>query len=262
MRWFVFFLLILNGLIFVWFNFQQQYNVKDTSSANTQEPFDFSSVDSLRLLSELDSAALQQRDIRRVVKPVDVTPVNLSGQAIEDVAVANSAASEKPAVITCQIIGSYPEIISARQVRIGLEERGIESRVVQIAKKLPAVSWVYIPALKDRKEALSVLKSLQEKGVDSFLMSEEGEYQYAISLGFFSNAESAQKIVKERRAQGYNAQLTMRVRERQAYWVALEKPQSVLKINDSILSAIIDGSSDVKKQDFSCKELAQLQSFN
>ena len=212
MRWFVFFLLILNGLIFVWFNFQQQYNTKDVDSANVQEQFDFSSVNSLQLLEELDSKILQKRDIRREVKPVAVTSVNLSSQSDEGNQPDNASITSAPAIIGCQIIGSYPEIISARQSRMDLADRGVESRIVQFAKKLTAVNWVYIPPLKDRKEALAVLKSLQERGVDSFLMSEEGEYQYAISLGFFSNAESAQKIVKERRAQGYNAQLTMRVR--------------------------------------------------
>lgn len=259
MRWLVFFLLILNGLVFVWFNFQRQYNNNDAAATTDAVAFNFAAAPSLQLLEELPSGELQSRDTRRPVKPMTVPVVNA---AAIDSADNGEVVAAEPVRYTCQIIGSYPEIISARQVRLMLADSNIESRVVQIARQLPAVSWVYIPPLADRKEALAVLKSLQDKKIDSFLMSEEGEYQHAISLGFFSNPESAKNIVSERRAQGYNAQLTMRVRERKAYWVALEKPESVMRASDAVLASVLSDRRDVKKQEISCAEVALLETIN
>lgn len=270
MRWLVFFLLILNGLVFVWFNFQQQYNNKGEVSAEAITPFEFATVPTLRLLDELPSAALQQRDTRKLIKPIELTPVSTAPAeaepVVDDMLLAEqqvqSPQADEVRPLVCQVIGSYPEVISARQLRLTLEERGIASRIVQIAKQLPAINWVYIPAPGNRKEALAVLKSLQEKKIDSFLMSEDGEYQYAISLGFFSSLESAQSVVRERRAQGYNAQLTKRVRERKAYWVALETVQSVRQVSDELLSRITDEQDGIKKQEISCAEVALLETIN
>lgn len=260
MRWLVFFLIVLNGLVYVWFSYQQKYNYQPGVDENISQ-FEFASADKLTLLTELSSAELQQRDLRLLVSKVPDAPQTFAiEQPVDD---GQDTETEALALPSCIIVGSYPEVISARQARIELAEAKVPARVVQIAKQLPAVSWVYIPPQASRKDALIILKSLQDKKIDSFLMSEPGEYQYAISLGFFGNADSARSIERERRAQGYDAQLAMRIRERKAYWLGIEDRQ--LLTQQSTLDAIenlLDEKRSIKKQEISCDELALIETIN
>lgn len=258
MRWLVFFLIVLNGLVFAWFSYQQQYN-STANEAVQVEQFDFSSVHSLALLSEIDAKELERRDLRLVAKSTAAKElVETEVESKQDNAPAVAATESQ-----CVVMGSFPEIISARQGRIELEAQGIETKVVQIAKQLPAVSWVYIPPQPSRKDALIILKSLQDKKIDSFLMSEPGEYQYAISLGFFGNEDSALSIQKERKAQGYDAHITKRVRERKAYWIGVEDP-SLLTDNahGKIIEDWLDSKRNIKKQEIVCAELALMPTIN
>lgn len=257
MRWLVFFLIILNALVFVWFNYQQKYSYSPSDDELTQ-PFDFSAVKQLELLAELSDEERYQRDLRRVASTTE------EAEPLEQVPVDEKPGGDTVTLMqTCMIIGSFPEVISARQVRIALEENAVPSKIVQIAKKLPPVSWVYIPPQASRKDALMVLKSLQDKKIDSFLMNEPGEYQYAISLGFYGNADSARSIQRERQAQGYDAQLTMRVRERKAYWVGVENPQLLAEEKtQKVIENIVNQNKSIKKQEISCTELALVSAIN
>lgn len=260
MRWLVFFLIVLNGLVFVWFNFQQKYS-QQADNAERVMAFDFTSVDHLTMLAEMDAAELKKRDLRTISSKDDaVAPAEEQLLAAED---APLEPAEPISLPNCLLVGSYPEVISARQARIELADHNIPAKVVQIAKKLPAVSWVYIPPQASRKDALIILKSLQDKKIDSFLMNEPGEYQYAISLGFFGNAESASAVQRERKAQGYDAQLAMRIRERKAYWVAIEDREVLSKQStENAVAALLNEKRSIKKQEISCSELALIPAIN
>lgn len=247
MRWLILFLLILNALVFVWFNFQKEY--LGNEQPEQASAFDLSSVESLRLLDKNKSIEIVQE--KPIIKPTSVSETE--------------AADYKPAVINqCYVVGSYPEVISARQGRLDLTEHGVQSKVVQLNIKLPAVNWIYIPAHKTRKEALLVLKQLQDRRIDSFLVSEAGEYENAISLGFYGNAESAKAILRERIAQGYNAKMVERVREKKAYWLGVGEILSDAQLQeiDKKIDSFVKVEKTIKKQEISCQELALMESIN
>lgn len=257
MRWLVFFLIVLNGLTFAWFTFQHQQQSQLDAREVEDEQFNFDTVPSLTLLSEMPAAEREKRDIRKVIKPMQPVDLNVGTQVTDmDEAPAEDDGSQPASVPECVVIGSYPEVISARQAKLTLQEKGIASDIVEMVKKLPAISWVYIPPLPDRKAALAVLKELQSKNIDSFLVS-EGEYENAISLGFFSNRDSAMEIINERREQGYNAQVTMRERERSAYWVAVKEKTDLL--TESQIEQLSADGKPVKMQEISCAEVALLK---
>lgn len=234
MRWLIYFLLVLNIVVFAWFQFQQRYHKIAVAEPQVQL-FDFSSVPRLEIVG-LEEIKDNKNEVEQVT-------------SVETL--------EEAAVDRCWLVGHYPEVISAREVRIELEGMGVYSHIVEKEIDLPPVSWVYIPSFGSREDAMPVLRKLQLNGIDSFLLTEEGEYQYAISLGFFGNKGSAEQIRAERVSQGYDAKVTERVRKKAAYWLALYDIQhSDSGIMHQKLNKTIKSRKNIKKLEISCKELA------
>ncbi len=242
MRWVVFFLFVLNGLLFVWFSFQEE-QFAQVAEREKQEGFDFSSVKKIVLLSELPAEDLDLRDVRQ----------NLGGETILE----TGQNVDGTIILQCALIGPFREVISAKQAKSRLEEKGLLSKTVMVLKDLPAINWVYIAPLADRKTALAMLRDLQSKNIDSFLIA-DGEYENGISLGFFTNLESAQAILEERKSQGYPVSLVEKKRDQQTYWLAFDE-NAASRIDEAELDALEEGSFAVKKQDKSCGEVALLQ---
>ena len=234
MRWLVFFLIVLNVLFFTWFHFQQE---QQQLQVRVQQPgFNFKRVPGLTLLSEITPEQLQQMDLR-----------NAEVGMAEPVPVAQM----------CAVVGPYPEVVSARQIKSRLDGEDIESTIVIIDKPLPSINWVYMKPRATRKEALSVLKRLQSDHIDSFLVA-EGENQNAISLGFFNKIESAQAMVKELKAKGYDANMMEKERIKETFWLAVQ-PAFVEKINESLMLDLQKDFPETKKQEKSCEDVALLK---
>lgn len=235
MRWTIYFLLILNAVIFSWFQFHNYYSDKNVSESSSAKKFNFSAVPTIDLIVAKEVVDAEFEEENKITSE-DVLP-NL--------------------VDNCWLVGTFPEIISARDMRIELEGRGVYSHIIEKEVELPAISWVYIPPFANREEAMPVLRSLQIKGIDSFLVVDEGEYQFSISLGFFGNKESAEKIKRERIAQGYDARVTDRVRKRAAYWLSIYEIQhSDSAAMHKNLANVLKQKKSLKKSEISCKELA------
>ncbi len=232
MRWLIFFLLVLNVLVFAWFTFQDDQKNQLLAKAE-QTQFDFSKTSPLVLLGEVPKTELVARDKRLALpEPEEVVESD------------------------CALVGPFPELVSAKQALYRLEQSGLKVKVASIDKALPPVHWVYIKPQKTRKHALAILKDLQSKKVDSFLMA-DGEYTNAISLGVFSNIESAKDIIVEREKQGYMVELAVRERNKTAYWLVLDQ-ENTQGWQDHFLDKLKTENSDVKKQEKSCPDVALL----
>ena len=231
MRWIVFFLLIMNALMYAWFSFERQSEVAEAKSS--AEAFDFSKTTSLTLTSEMPAAELKARDTRKVVVE---TP------------------KSEP---MCVVIGSFPEMVSAKQVAGRLVGHGINATVVLMEHEFPPVHWVYIEPAENREENVAILKKLQAKRVDSFLVN-DGEYAGAISLGYFTKIESARSVMEPQIKAGYKARAMLKARTENAYFLALNVVDSV-KFSTDLLENIQLENKAAKKQEKECKVLATLQ---
>jgi hypothetical protein len=242
MRGIVFFLLIFNVLIFAWFMFQQDQE-QQILDRDERAAFDYSHVEKLTLLQELPKSTLLERDLRRKA-------------ALEE-----QRRKEEEAQLMCGLIGPFPEVVTAKQIRGRLGGKVENAPIVMIAKTLPSVHWIFIPPLDDRKAALAMIKRLQGDGVDSFLMTEsESGYENAISLGVYSKLESAQKVLEGIIAKGYPAELTKKLRQKEAYWLVLDV-DSTLDFDTAELEAFRVEIPEIKKQEKSCQSIAVLQTF-
>jgi hypothetical protein len=103
-----------------------------------------------------------------------------------------------------------PERVKAMQLLEPMNlGRSMSARRVEIT----APHWVYIPPKKDRAAAERAMTELKRLNVtDAVLLTEKGEWNWAISLGVFRTKEAADNRREELRGKGVK---TMAYRERE-----------------------------------------------
>ena len=113
-----------------------------------------------------------------------------------------SAAKKQPLASTCLEWGSFT-VADAPRAEQALEPLGLGARLAQRRTEEHAGWWVFIPAQGSRQGAVNKAAELKNFGVeDYFIVQEEGEHRWALSLGVFRSEEAAQARLAGLRAQG------------------------------------------------------------
>jgi len=127
----------------------------------------------------------------KVLRPADLPP-------------PAPAKSEKaaPAAAACLEWGSFTPADTAR-AELALEPLALGARVAQRRIEEIAAWWVFIPSQGSRQAALKKAVELKDLGVgEYFIVQEEGEHRWALSLGVFRSEEAAQARLAALRDQG------------------------------------------------------------
>lgn len=167
---------------------------------------------------------------------------------------AAAAASAQPVIAICHMIGPFKEKISAHQVQDRLRALDITVGTYQVNIPDKPDYWVYLGPMRSRREALDVLRELQSKKIDSFLIA-DGDLVNGISLGFFTKKELAQAVLKQRREQGYDARLREVPRFTQELWEVFADEQYA-KFSDELWQRIKAGTRGVELRKNSCDLIA------
>lgn len=91
------------------------------------------------------------------------------------------------------------------QARTALEPLNLEDNNISVRHAPPKANtwWVYIPPLKSKQDANKKVEELTKLGVqDSFVMQDNNQWRYAVSLGVFSTQEAADKYLAQVREKG------------------------------------------------------------
>lgn len=120
----------------------------------------------------------------------------------------------------CLVLGPWPDRDDAQRGRVQLAAAGVPATIRAVSVRKDHLNWVYLPSYRSRDRALAVLGELQSRGVDSFVVK-EGEDANAISLGYFSNADSAEGLRVKMRNAGYPAFVRETARSVTEYWLYL-----------------------------------------
>lgn len=120
----------------------------------------------------------------------------------------------------CPVIGPWSARPRAEEALAELGNGGYQGvvRALQVDKE--RLNWVYLPPYETREKALKVLRELQSRGVDSFMVG-EGEDERAISLGYFTSEESAEGLRVKMNNAGYPARVRPTARTVTEYWIYL-----------------------------------------
>jgi hypothetical protein len=122
----------------------------------------------------------------------------------------------------CPVVGPWDGVAGAEQALSTLRTAGYRGQIRAVEVQKERLSWVYLPAYPSRDEALRVLRELQARGVDSFIVG-QGEDQNAISLGYFASEESAEGLRMKMNNAGYPARVRETGRQVTEYWLYLDR---------------------------------------
>ena len=142
----------------------------------------------------------------KIVSPKDLPPPSPAKPVAAAKAEPPSPPPPPPPVaLKCLEWGSFP-IADAPRAEKTLEPLALGARLGQRRTEETAGWWVFIPAQKvanQRQAALRKAAELRNLGIeDYFVVQEEGQHRWALSLGVFRSEEAAQARLAALRTQG------------------------------------------------------------
>lgn len=163
---------------------------------------------------------------------------------------ARAAANGERAPL-CYMAGPYADELDARHLLARAAALSFSGRIntVEIATGEPAEYWVLVPPRASRAEAMRVLRELQQRSYDSYIVT-QGELAEAVSLGLFRNKESAYRLQKT--IEGYDIPAEVRVMNKASreYWVEIRE---VAQLNERMRMRIQAGDSNIGWELVECK---------
>lgn len=244
MRWLLVVLVMCNGIYFLWQNYLVQ---NEQPVAESQAVATVTASEPLVLLTELSASNNSDGQVPGSAGLPEVKPVEVA---------ADVAANPD----ICWQIGPFKEIVSGKQVvsRLAALDISLSLRSVEIPGEPDY--WVHIPPQVSRKAAIKLLKELQAKKIDSFLIT-EGDLANGISLGFFTQQDRASKVYEKRTAQGYAAEIKLVPRTHTELWAVFDAGEYG-KFSDVLWEKIKQGNSGLERRKNYCDKIASAHDFD
>lgn len=148
-----------------------------------------------------------------------------------------------PPPVACLEWGSFTMADAAR-VEKALEPLALGSRLTQRRSEETASWWVFIPPQGSRQGALKKAAELKALGVDDyFIMPDDSDHRWAVSLGVFRSAEAAQARLAALRSQGVrSAQAGPRETVVARVWYQVTSVDAALQARLNDLARQLEGS--------------------
>jgi hypothetical protein len=153
------------------------------------------------------------------------------------------APSALSAVASCLEWGSF-SLADAPRAEQQLEPLALGAKLGQRLTEEKAAWWVLIPPQANRQGALKKAAELKSLGVtDYFVVQEEGEHRWALSLGVFRNEDAAQARLSALRQSGVrSAEIRPRETVVPKVWLQVRGMDSSLESRLKEIASRIEGS--------------------
>ena len=182
----------------------------------------------------------------KIVPPAELAklPARKGGTAAAPAPVPPAApAAAAGQAVACMEWGSFT-LADAPKMEKALEPLGLGERLGQRRTEETASWWVFIPSQGSRQAALKKGAELKALGIDEFfVLGDEGQYRWAVSLGVFRNEDSAQARLAALRAQGVR---TARVGPRELQvpkvWLQVKSVDAPLEARLKEIAGTVEGS--------------------
>lgn len=240
MRYLIYLLIIANLAFWAWYPRPPEPGSLFSPAAWPLPP----EVESLVLLSERPDSAQDE--------PVKAEPVPEPGRAPE-LAVAEPRPEPKkdepvePPPPLCHTIGPFLSKETRSAVSRELRKAGLEpkQRTSEVQEQIGY--WVYLPGMSST-EAKRVAQELTERGVSDYFI---GKQNY-ISLGAFSDKNTAEARRRRIEGMGYNPRLDPRFRTRTVYWLDVME-DGTRPLPGETWSGIRERHPEARRQSLSCE---------
>jgi hypothetical protein len=176
-------------------------------------------------------------DKLRIVRPSESAAVPSSARSAASPAALFAASS------SCMEWGSFT-LTDAPRAEKALEPLALGDRLGQRRTEETASWWVFIPPQPNRQTALRKAAELKALGVDDyFIVAEESEFRWAVSLGVFRNEDAAQGRLASLRERGVrSAQLGSREAHVPKVWLQVKGVDAALETRLKELARQVEGS--------------------
>ena len=190
---------------------------------------------------DVPSVALPSRDIEPEKLKI-IAPKDLPARVAKKEKPAAVAAAAPPAT-ACVEWGSFT-LADAPRAQQALEPLALGERLAQRRTEEAAGWWVFIPPQGSRQGALKKAAELKNLGVEEFfIVQEEGEHRWAVSLGVFRTEEAAQSRLSALRAQGVrSARVGPRETVVPKIWLQVKSVDAPLQARLKEIARQIEGS--------------------
>jgi hypothetical protein len=147
------------------------------------------------------------------------------------------------APVSCMEWGSFT-LTDAPKAEKVLEGLSLGARLGQRRTEELAGWWVFIPPQANRQAALKKAAELKTLGVaDYFIVSDEGEFHWALSLGVFRSRDAAQfRLLKLRELGVRTARLGPRETMVPKVWLQVKGVDPALEVRLKDIARQVDGS--------------------
>lgn len=171
---------------------------------------------------ELASAAELAEDDGAAEKSVSesLATDESSIDADENPDVPGMVAPPRPARV-CEVLGPFIDAGLGAGLLKELGAAGVQGETFETDVPAPSDYWVYFPPLQTRRAAMRQLAEFQNRGIDSFVIT-QGSLVNGVSLGLFTKKVSADELVKRMEVLGYPARIQEVYRSRKEFWIRTE----------------------------------------
>ena len=181
----------------------------------------------------------------RVVPPAELAKAATAKKPAAPPAVAAAAAPAAPAAPPgpCLEWGSFT-LTDAPRMEKALEPLALGTRLAQRPTQETAGWWVFMPPQGSRQAALRKAAELKNLGVEEFfVLTDEGQYRWAVSLGVFRTEEAARARLAALRTQGVRtAQVGPREMTVPKVWLQVSAVDPALEARLKEIAARVEGS--------------------
>lgn len=150
----------------------------------------------------------------------------------------------------CYVAGPYKDELDSKHLLARATALGLDGQInaVDIASGKPSEYWVHVPPRATRSEALRILKELQKRKIDSYIIT-QGELAEGVSLGLFRRQQSAAALQKKVEAFDIPVEIYNVTKSEREYWVEIKQ---VSQLNEKMRARIQAGDDAIEWQLVSC----------
>jgi len=203
-----------------------------------------------RYFSPIDASADPQPlarqidpDKLKIIVPSDVPPAAAAPATKPAAAAPAPAATPAAASASCLEWGSFT-LADLPKAQKALEPLALGERLGERRTEELAGWWVFIAAQGNRPAALKKAAELKARGIeDYFVVTDEGPYRWAVSLGVFRNEEAAQARLAALREKGVrSAQVGPRETMVPKVWLQVKGIDGALEARLRDIARQVEGS--------------------
>ncbi len=153
----------------------------------------------------------------------------------------------------CTVAGPYETDEAAESARAAANAAGIDARVEETARSVPAGFWVLLEGRYPIAEARRLLREMEDKGLRDIAITPLEDGNHAISLGIFSLQSTLDNRRRELIAQGYVPEVRERTRTVNAWSLRLRLEAEDLRPMTQLMNTLVEMDPRVEWRDVDCE---------